>query len=295
MKILIVGATGMLGYSLFKNLNDITSLDVYGTVRNFQGKEIYFEGCDEKIFKDIDVNHLESIEGVIVKLKPAVIINCIGLIKQHDRSKQHIEAISINSLLPHQLARFCDKYKCKLIHFSTDCIFDGKNGGYTENDFPNAIDLYGRSKALGEVDYPPHLTLRTSIIGHELSASVSLIDWFLSQENKTKGFSKAIFSGLPTCVIAQLLVDKILPRFDLSGVYQLSASPINKLTLLKLVAETYHKKIEIVESTTLEIDRSLNSEKLRTALNLNIPPWDILISDMYNDYKKRYEGYRWKN
>lgn len=295
MIILIMGATGMLGYSLFQNLNDAPHLEVYGTVRNLEGKERFFEGYDKKIFKNVDINLLETVESVIEKLKPAVIINCIGLIKQHDISKQHIDAVSINSLLPHQLAHLSDKHQCKLIHFSTDCVFDGKKGEYKEGDVHSALDLYGRSKSLGEVDYSPHLTLRTSIIGHELDTSVSLIDWFLSQVNETKGFSKAIFSGLPTCTIAQLLVDKILPNVDLSGVYQLSASPIDKLTLLKLVAKIYHKKIEIVESVTLEIDRSLNSEKLRAALNLNIPSWDILISEMYNDYKKRYEGYRCKS
>lgn len=295
MKILIVGATGMLGYSLFQNLNDVPFLDVYGTVRDIKGKEIFFSGCQHKLFKNVDVNCLATLDNIIDELKPSVIINCIGLIKQHDISKQHIDAVSINSLLPHQLANLSDKHQCKLIHFSTDCVFDGKKGEYKEGDAHSALDLYGRSKSLGEVDYSPHLTLRTSIIGHELDTSVSLIDWFLSQVNETKGFSRAIFSGLPTCTIAQLLVDKILPNVGLSGVYQLSASPIDKLTLLKLVAKTYHKKIEILESTTLEIDRSLNSEKLRTAINLNIPSWDILISEMYNDYKKRYEGYRCKS
>jgi dTDP-4-dehydrorhamnose reductase len=292
MKVLIIGATGMLGYSLFKNLSNEPTLEVYGTVRNINGKEHYFSDCSNSIIKNVDVSELSSIEFVISKINPDVVLNCIGLIKQHSISKQHIDAVTINSLLPHQLASLCYKYNCKLIHFSTDCIFDGKKGMYTEQDIPDALDLYGRSKYLGEVDYAPHLTLRTSIIGHELNSAVSLVDWFLSQENSTNGFSKAIFSGLPTCFIARLLIEKILPSEDLVGVYQLSVEPIDKFSLLKIIAEIYNKKIEIIESTVLQIDRSLNSERLRDALNLEIPSWESLISEMHDDYENRYKEHR---
>jgi dTDP-4-dehydrorhamnose reductase len=292
MKILVIGATGMLGYSLFKNLSDDSNLDVYGTVRNIKGKERFFRGCEENVFKNVDVSDLATIETVLKELKPDVVINCIGLIKQHNISKQHVDAISINSLLPHQLASLCDKHACKLIHFSTDCIFDGKKGMYSEEDIPDALDLYGRSKCLGEVDYAPHLTLRTSIIGHELDSAVSLVDWFLSQKNCTKGFSKAIFSGLPTSVVARLLIEKILPAYELSGLYQLSVDPIDKFRLLNLVADIYNKKIDIIESTELQIDRSLNSEKLRDALSLEIPTWEVLVAEMHDDYENRYEKHR---
>ncbi|PKG37975.1 dTDP-4-dehydrorhamnose reductase family protein [Psychromonas sp. Urea-02u-13] len=295
MKVLIIGATGMLGYSLFKNLNDAEQFDVYGTVRSTKGKEVFFSNCEDRIFKGVDVSDLATVDAVIKELKPDVILNCIGLIKQHSISKSHVDAVAINSLLPHQLASLCDSYFCKLIHFSTDCIFDGKKGFYKENDTADAQDLYGRSKCLGEIDYAPHLTLRTSIIGHELNSTASLVDWFLSQENTTKGFSKAIFSGLPTCVIARLLIDKILPNQELNGLYQLSVEPIDKFTLLNLIAETYSKKIEIIESTDLQIDRSLNSKRLRDVLNLEIPSWEVLISEMHDDFKNRYEEYRCKN
>lgn len=295
MKVLIIGATGMLGYSLFNNLSDSTHLDVYGSVRDIKGKEQFFRGCEERLFKNVDVCDITTIESVLKELKPAVVINCIGLIKQHSFSKLHVDAIAINSLLPHQLAALCDSYSCRLIHFSTDCVFDGKKGLYTEGDIPDALDLYGRSKCLGEIDYAPHLTLRTSIIGHELNSAVSLVDWFLSQQNSTKGFSKAIFSGLPTCVIARLLIEKILPANGLSGLYHLSVDPVDKFTLLNLIADIYNKKIEIIESTELQIDRSLNSGKLRDALNLEAPSWEVLVSEMHDDYENRYEKYRCKN
>lgn len=295
MKVLIIGATGMLGYSLFKNLNEAPNLDIFATVRNIKGKEQFFTDCETQIFQGVDVSDLSTIESVIKEITPDVVINCIGLIKQHSISKQHVDAVAINSLLPHQLASLCDSNACKLIHFSTDCIFDGKKGSYTEDDIPDARDLYGRSKCLGEVDYAPHLTLRTSIIGHELNSAVSLVDWFLSQENSTKGFSKAIFSGLPTCVIARLLIEKILPKQELNGLYQLSVEAIDKFTLLNIIAELYNKKIEIIESTELKIDRSLNSERLRNVLELEAPSWKVLISEMHDDYKHRYEIYRCKN
>jgi dTDP-4-dehydrorhamnose reductase len=288
MKVLVIGATGMLGYSLFKNLNDANKFDVYGTVRSIDGKEHFFSDCEQRLFKGVDVSKLATLESVLKKLKPAVVINCIGLIKQHSVSKQHIDAISINSLLPHQLATLCDRHGCKLIHFSTDCVFDGVRGLYTEQDKPDAKDLYGRSKCLGEVDYAPHLTLRTSIIGHELNSSVSLIDWFLSQEGQVSGYSKAIFSGLPTCYIAQLLIDKIEELMGISGLYHLSVEPINKYDLLKIVSEVYQKEINIIPNETLVIDRSLSSLRLQNEINFSIKKWNELIQLMYKDYQKKY-------
>lgn len=295
MKVLIIGATGMLGYSLFSNLHEYPELDVYGTVRSIEGKELFFTKTNDRLLKGIDASDLISLERAIGQLVPNVVINCIGLIKQHKISKQHVNAVAINALLPHQLANICDQYSAKFIHFSTDCVFSGTKGNYSEDDLPDAQDLYGRSKCLGEVDYAPHLTLRTSIIGHELSSNVSLIDWFLSQSGSIKGFSKAIFSGVPTCVIARVLAESILPKPELSGLYQLSAEPIDKLSLLKLVSSIYRKNIEINDSSELVIDRSLNSERFRKMTDINLPAWDCLAIEMHRDYRKRYEGITCKN
>jgi len=289
LKVLVIGATGMLGYSIFENLREHSNFEVYGTVRSIKGKEAFFEESQDTLIQGIDVTNIKDVEGVIADIKPAVVINCIGLIKQQSLSKLHIDAVAVNSLLPHQLAQICNENNARLIHFSTDCVFDGMVGSYSEDDLPTARDLYGKSKCLGEVDYAPHLTLRTSIIGHELASSVSLVDWFLSQENKVKGFSRAVFSGLPTCVIAKLLAEKILPNVlinnDLTGLYQLSVIPIDKYSLLKTIASVYNKEIQIVESTELVIDRSLVSERLRKVINLDVPSWESLITDMYSDYK----------
>ncbi|MGL5488359.1 MAG: dTDP-4-dehydrorhamnose reductase family protein [Shewanella sp.] len=288
MNVLILGATGMLGYSLFSNLAGSSTLNVTGTVRSLTGKAAFFAQYQKQLLQGIDVTDIASLEQAIVTTKPAVVINCIGLIKQHDIAKQHVEAIEINTLLPHQLAALCDQYGARLIHFSTDCVFDGKQGMYQEADLPTATDLYGKSKCLGEVNYGRHLTLRTSIIGHELDSAVSLVDWFLSQSGAVNGFSKAVFSGVPTCYIAKLLAENILNKPEICGLYHLSAEPINKHSLISLVADIYGKEIEINESTQLVIDRSLDSSRLRQAIAFTPPSWCELIEFMHNDYLTRY-------
>jgi len=292
MKVLVIGVTGMLGYSLFQNLRDYADLDVYGTVRTLVDREHFFIECQDSLIQGVEGLSISTLRDAIVSVAPDVVINCIGLIKQHDVAAQHLAAISINALLPHQLAEICNTQGCRFIHFSTDCVFDGKAGGYVERDKPSAVDLYGCSKALGEVDYKPHLTLRTSIIGHELASSVSLVDWFLSQNGPVKGFSSAVFSGLPACVIARLLAERILPNNELVGVYHLSSQPVNKYRLLTLVSEMYCKNIYIEESSELKIDRSLNSERLRQRAGLTIHEWPELIIEMYADFEKRYKKFR---
>nr|BCN19453.1 putative monosaccharide biosynthesis protein [Vibrio metoecus] len=289
MKVLVVGATGMLGYSIFSNLSESLSLDVYGTVRSVKNLEKFFPSTDKLIF-NIDVKDIHTLEHAILSTKPDVVINCIGLIKQHDASKQYTEAIEINSLLPHKIAQLCDTIEARLVHFSTDCVFDGDSGHYLESDLPTATDLYGKSKCLGEVDYGKHVTLRTSIIGHELKSSVSLIDWFLSQEGSVKGFSKAVFSGLPTAYVAKILQDYVLPNQSLSGLYHLSVDPIDKYSLISKVAHIYRKQIEIEKFEDFVIDRSLSSTKFRKETGFTPPNWDELIRFMHNDYSKRYNN-----
>ncbi|MEO9494327.1 MAG: SDR family oxidoreductase [Vibrio splendidus] len=287
MKVLVIGATGMLGCSIFSNLSELSNLDVYGTVRSVNGLEHFFPSTD-KLIPNVDVKDFATLKKAVSAVEPDVIINCIGLIKQHDVSKQHVEAIEINALLPHKIAQLCDTIEARLIHFSTDCVFDGKAGNYLESDLPTATDLYGKSKCLGEVDYGKHVTLRTSIIGHELKSSVSLIDWFLNQEGTVRGFSKAVFSGLPTAYVAKVLSDYVLPNSSLAGLYQLSVDPIDKHSLISKVADVYNKQIEIEKFESFVMDRSLNSTKFREETGFVPPSWDELVAFMHSDYRKRY-------
>jgi len=290
MKVLVIGATGMLGYSLFSNLNEHANLSVFGTVRSIAGKEHFYKSTQQKLITGVDAYDIRTLKHAIEKVSPDVIINCVGLIKQNGISKQHIDAVKMNALLPHELANICDQFNSKLIHFSTDCVFTGGAGLYNEDSLPDARDLYGKSKCLGEVSYGKHLTLRTSIIGHELSSAVSLVDWFLSQGPNTKGFSKAVFSGLPTCYIAKLLAKYILPNLEVAGLLHLSVDPIDKYTLLKLIAAQYQKQVTIAESQELVIDRSLNSDKFRQLTQFRPPSWSELVEYMHADYVKRYKA-----
>lgn len=279
----------MLGYSIFSNLSESSELDVFGTVRSIEGLEKYFPSSD-RILNNVDIKEFEALERTLQQVNPDVVINCIGLIKQHDVSKQHVEAVDINALLPHKIAQLCSSIGAKLIHFSTDCVFDGQLGNYIESDLPSATDLYGKSKCLGEVDYGNHLTLRTSIIGHELKSTVSLVDWFLNQEHSVKGFSKAVFSGLPTAYVAKVIQDYVLPNKSLSGLYQLSVDPIDKYSLLSKISAVYEKEIEIEKYENFVIDRSLDSSKFRKETGFIPPSWDELIAFMHTDYNKRYNN-----
>jgi dTDP-4-dehydrorhamnose reductase len=235
-----------------------------------------------KIISDIDITNIPAIDIIFKKIKPEIVINCVGIIKQLPTSDAPLTSIPINALLPHQLAVLAAQHNSKLIHFSTDCIFSGAVGNYSELDKPDPNDLYGLTKLLGEVDDGRTLNLRTSMIGHELNHSTnSLLEWFLSQTGAVKGFRQAIFSGFPTVHIANVLQNYIFPSLDkLSGTYHLSADPINKFELLNLIKDTYHKDIIIEPDEALAIDRSLNSSKLRKIIGYTPPPWTDLIIEM---------------
>jgi dTDP-4-dehydrorhamnose reductase len=208
-------------------------------------------------------------------------VNCIGLTKHHKTADDPILAIPLNTLLPHRLAELCAIGRSRLVHISTDCVFSGARGSYTEDDPADANDVYGKAKFLGEVNYSHAITLRTSTIGHELHSAYGLLEWFLSQQGSCKGFSRAIFSGLPNTEFARIVRDLVIPRPDLHGLYHVGANPIAKFELLKLIATVYGKQIDIVQDDEFTIDRSLNSERFKQATGYSAPPWPELIHSMY--------------
>lgn len=281
MNILVLGASGMLGNAVVRVLSENPDYMVYGTLRSQSSKQFFESKIAERLLTNVDVEHNDSLTQAFASSKPDVVINCIGLVKQLAEADDVLQAIPINTLLPHRLAKLCQVAGARLIHMSTDCVFTGSTGNYTEQDTSDANDLYGKSKFLGEVDYPHAITLRTSIIGHELQSKHGLVDWFLSQEMQCKGYTKAIFSGVPTVVLAHIIRDIVIPRNDLHGVYHVAAEPISKFDLLKLIAAIYGKTIQILPDNQLVIDRSLNAERFRKATNYITPEWKAMVQLMY--------------
>lgn len=284
MKVLVLGASGMLGNAMLRTLAEGADLDVYGSARSVSARRFFAPELGGRIFTGVDVENQDSLSGVLAGLRPQVVVNCIGLVKQLAEANDPLAALPINAMLPHRLARLCALGGARLVHVSTDCVFKGTKGNYRESDPSDAEDLYGKSKFLGEVAYPPAVTLRTSIIGHELASAHGLIDWFLAQEGRVKGYRRAIFSGLPTVELARVVRDVVLPRPEISGIYHVASKPIAKLDLLRLVAEVYGKSVEIVPDDAVVIDRSLNADCFHEATGYVVPTWPELVKRMY-DFK----------
>lgn len=284
MRILVLGASGMLGNAMVRVLSEKADWQVQGTVRSEGARRFFAAEIAGRLLSGVDVEQPDSLLQTFNRVRPEVVINCIGLIKQLADAEDPLQAIPINALLPHRLARLCELVGARLIHPGTDCVFSGDRGNYRESDLPDARDLYGRSKLLGEVSYPHAVTLRTSIIGHELQSAHGLVGWFLAQQGQCRGYTRAIFSGLPTVELARVVRDVLIPRPELAGVYHVAAAPIAKYDLLQLVAEVYKKKIEIIPSDQLVIDRSLNADRFRAATGYVAPAWPELIQLMH-DYK----------
>ena len=279
--ILVLGASGMLGNAVLRYFATRTEHEVVGIVRSAGSARLLPESVQDKIALGGDVDDVDALVRMFDRHRPTVVVNCVGLVKQLGDAKDPLAAIPVNAVLPHRLARLCALAGARLVHLSTDCVFTGNKGMYREGDLPDAQDVYGRTKLLGEVDYPHALTLRTSIIGHELASHHSLVCWFLSQHGPVRGYSQAIFSGLPTVEIARVIDEYVLDRPELRGLYHLSAEPIDKFSLLQLVAKTYGKETGITEDRALVIDRSLDSTRFRNATGYRPEPWPDLVRRMH--------------
>lgn len=287
MKALVLGASGMLGNAVMRVFSERKDWEVHGTMRSTSSRRFFPSEIANKLHHGVDVEDYDGMLSVFSAVRPQFVVNCIGQVKQIESADDPLRAIPINALLPHRLARLCELVGARLVHISTDCVFSGARGGYRETDTPDAQDLYGRAKLLGEVDYAHAITLRTSIIGHELRSAHGLVEWFLSQERECYGYTRAIFSGLPTVVLASVIRDVVASRPDLHGVYHVAAAPIAKYDLLRLIAEIYGKKIEIIPDDLLHIDRSLNSSRFQEATEFVAPDWPELVMQMHEQRKDK--------
>ena len=296
MKALVLGGDGMLGHKVFQVFSkDMETHATFLSHKEYDSALPVFKDIpSSRIHLNINVLNNSSIENVIQTVKPDVVLNCIGLIKQLEEASDNILAIKLNSLLPHKLAALCSKIDARSVHISTDCVFSGRKGNYVEDDPTDALDLYGKSKALGEVDYAPHLTIRTSIIGREWVRSTALLEWFLSQEGKTvRGYKNALYTGFTTETIAKLIKKTILERPDITGLWQVSSDPITKIDLLTRIRDSWKLDIAIEPFDDTPCDRSLNSERFFNETGFERPSWDSMIDALvkdetpYSEWRKR--------
>lgn len=292
MRVLVLGASGMLGNAVVKVFTANDQHQVWGTMRNSSSSRFFNPKHNLKLLTGINVLNEDALVDVFAKVQPDVVINCVGVIKQLENAKDPLAVLPINSILPYRLSKLCRLARARLIHVSTDCVFSGRKGNYVEDDLSDAEDLYGKSKFIGELHDDSHaITLRTSIIGHELGSNFALIDWFLAQKGIVKGFTQAFFSGLPTFELARVMRDFVLPDPQLAGLYHVSSSPISKHDLLNLVANEYSKVVEIEPYSDFKIDRSLNSSKFLSATGYQAPSWPELITLLHDNYKREIEPY----
>ena len=279
-RVLVLGASGKIGSYMLRVFAADPGFDAMGTVRAGQG-ELLPEALRSKLIDNVDVGNFDTVVAAFAQARPDVVINCIGVIKQLPSASDPLIAIPLNALLPHRLANLCAATKARLVQISSDCVFSGDKGNYVESDPPDATDLYGRSKALGEVDYPHAVTLRTSTIGRALQGNHSLLDWFLSTTGPVKGFRRAIFSGVPAHELARVIRDFVIPFPELRGLYHVSGAPIDKYSLLKLIALRYGREVQIDPDDDFVIDRSLNSQRFRDATGYAPQDWPKLIDAMF--------------
>ncbi len=285
-RIVVLGGTGMLRHKMFQTLRERFA-GVVCTVREGLAtlpceRIDLFQGHD--VIAGLDGSDFRAVETRLALLRPEFIINCVGIIKQRTSAFCAIPSITINSLLPHMLAKMAERWGGRVIHFSTDCVFSGKKGNYVEEDCSDAEDLYGKSKFLGEVACANAVTLRTSIIGRELKEHRSLLDWFLAQNHKAvRGFRQVIYSGVTTNHLALLAASLIESFPDLNGLYQVASEPISKYSLLGLLRDAYKMDIQIEPYDQEVSDRSLNCGKLIGAIGYKCPSWQLLVQNLAED------------
>ena len=291
MQILVLGTTGMLGHKIIQSLSKKHT--VYGTIRGKRDNYSYSAIIPaSKIIDSVSGTNISSIHNAIDTFEPDVVINCIGIVKQLPEAQDPVQSIAINSLFPHQIAKYCNDKNIRFIHYSTDCVFTGIKGNYTENNLEDARDLYGRSKCLGEVGPTEGLTLRTSLIGRQLTGTYSLVEWFLKNNGGTvNGYTKSIFSGLTTNTHAEILEQIITKHPNLCGLYHLAAEPISKYDLLMKIKKEFDLNIEIDPVDGEISDRSLNGSRFYNDTGIKVPSWDAMIHELAIDTTpyRRYE------
>jgi dTDP-4-dehydrorhamnose reductase len=276
--VLVLGGTGMLGHVVVDHLGT-AGFDLHASIRR---RSLAGHLNPATRLHDFDATS-DSVAELIDAVQPMAVVNCIGLVKQLDDASKPLPSISLNALLPHQTAAACEIIGARLIHISTDCVFSGLlpiGEKYTEDDVPDARDLYGLTKYLGEVHAARALTLRTSIIGSELERSTGLLEWFAAQDGgRVNGYTRAIFSGLTTRALARVISWIITEHPQLNGLYHVSSEPLSKYELLQALRGVLGVDIEIVPVDEPVINRALSSDRFRSITGFEAPSWEEMLAD----------------
>lgn len=287
MRILVFGGDGMLGHALLRAWGERHQL-----FATYRADEAAYRGNPATpgvtSLHGVDVRNLQDVVSAVATARPDAVVNAVGIVKQRPTAKESIPSLEVNALFPHRLSEVCKAAGARLVHLSTDCVFSGRKGGYKEGDEADAQDLYGRSKLLGELHEPHCLTLRTSIIGLELSRKKSLIEWFLAQRGPIKGFRKAIYSGLTTAEMARAIEHLLLREPSIGGLWHLSSAPIDKFDLLtRLQARLKRTDVEIRPDDEFTCDRSLDSSALMNRIGYRVPTWDSMLDELAREIQAR--------
>lgn len=287
MRILILGGTGMLGHTLWQYFSSRFP-DTYTTIRQSRAAYDKYElFTSDKVIDSVDVVDFQMLTGIMKCIKPDFILNCIGITKRRKEADIAIHALTLNALLPNKLLEWGQNNSAKVVNFSTDCVFDGEQGNYTEESPPNATDLYGKTKALGEIQGENALTLRSSFIGTELHAGTELLEWVLSQTGVVKGFKNAIYSGLTTLELSRIIEHIMVNHPGVTGIYNISSDPISKFDLLMLIKEKMHLDVEIVPDEAVRCNRSLDSTKFRKEFSYTPPTWEVMVDELAKNRRSK--------
>lgn len=283
MRLLILGSTGLLGSNLTKYFLENSNFETFSFLRDSSKINLFKEKNHQNFVIIKDILDLIKLKEKIKILEPDIIINCLGITNKISEKNVSNESkfIKINSLFPHDLYRICMEFNIRLIHFSSDCVFSGYRGFYNENDNPDPLDIYGRSKLLGELNNKKCITIRKSIIGHEAFSKKGLLEWFLSQNNIVQGYKNVFFSGLTVMELARVIEMYIIPNKSLEGVFHVTGDSISKYDLLKIIADIYKKSIEIIPNDSIRINRTLDGSKFNQLTGFKTSSWPMLIQSMY--------------
>ena len=289
MKVLVLGANGMLGHKVCQILG--LTHEVFATSARTVPNLSDMTGVEnDHLITGVNALDLSTVERVMDRVRPDFVVNSIGVVKKTLMDDGASTAVEVNSVLPQALSEFSKRYNYKLIHISTDCVFSGDSGMYVESDSADARDLYGRSKLMGETELQNALVLRTSIVGRELGRQHGLLEWLLAQSpGPVSGYTQAYFSGIPTVTLAKLIDQIITTQSELSGCFHVASNRISKFDLLNLISAKFENRWEIYPSDEVVIDRSLNGSLFKGVTKIDIPMWSALIKELFADSVKHDE------